>query len=87
MKRMLIIGYVAVALVGGMWLLTGCEEEVAHEKQVEVDNGEVTTTETTVRETPEGDIRVEKKVEERERDDGTVETETRTEEETLPAPQ
>lgn len=84
MKRMCIIGSVTMALAGGLWLLTGCEEEIAHQKEVEVDDGEVTTRETTVTETPQGNVEIEKKTTIEEPGDGTVKTKTETE--TIPNP-
>jgi len=83
MKRMCIIGSVAMALAGGLWLLSGCEDEVARQQEVEVNDGEVTTKETTVRETPDG-IRIEKKTTERENEDGVIETERTRQTETIP---
>ena len=86
MKRMCIIGSITMALAGGLWLLTGCEDkEIAHQKEVEVDDGQVTTEETTVRET-DGGVQVEKKTTERENDDGVIETETTRQTETIPNP-
>lgn len=86
MKRMCIIGCMTVALAGGFSLLAGCEDEVAREKKVKVDDGKVKTDETTVREQPNGDITIERERTTRERDDGVIESETQRKTETIPNP-
>jgi hypothetical protein len=82
MKRMCTIGCLAAAIAAGGWL-AGCEERIAYEREVDVDNGEVTTKETEVRRTPQGDLQVEERTREVEYDDGRIEKET-TETETVP---
>lgn len=48
--------------IGATPLLTGCDREVAHEKQVEVkDNGTVKKQETTVKEKSDGTVVKEEK--------------------------
>lgn len=61
-----------VALTGG---LIGCDDGTIHSRDLEVDDGEIKTTETTVRERNDGLIEIEKKTVERDLDEGKVETE------------
>jgi hypothetical protein len=64
--------------------LSGCEERVAYEKSVDVEDDKVKSKETTVTETPEGNIRVEEKRTTEEYDDGQLKKETETETRTVP---
>ena len=85
MKFYLTALWLTVAMVFGIGVMHGCENEVAHERTVDVDDDGVTTQDRTVRETDEG-IVIEKKTTEKEYDDGEVRTETRTEREVVPTP-
>ena len=73
-----------LAILGVVVLLTACEREVSHETKVKVTDGEVKTRETTVSETPEGNLKVEEKTTETE--DGKTTTETKTQEFEPPKP-
>ena len=66
-----------VSTIGAGTLLCGCDREVAHETKVKVNDGEVKTQETTVTETSDGNIRVEKTTTETEDGKTTTETESR----------
>ena len=68
----------ALAMLGAATLMSGCDREVSHEKSVKVKDGELKTKETTVTETPQGNIKVEEKKTETE--DGRTKTETTTKE-------
>ena len=85
MKPFISVCWLTVAMVFGIAALHGCDNEVAHERTVDVDDDGVTTQDRTVRETDDGGI-IEKKTTEKEYDDGEVRTETRTEREVLPKP-
>lgn len=86
MKAFITASWLSVALVFGIAGLHGCDDEIAHERTVDVDDDQVTTTDKTVRDTDEGII-IEKRTEEKEYDDGKVRTEIETERETIPRPQ
>ena len=86
MKAFMTVSWLSVALVFGVAGLHGCDDEIAREKTVDVDNGEVTTQEKVVRDTDDG-IVIEKRTETKDYDDGRVKTEVETERETIPRPQ
>lgn len=73
-----------MATFGLCALLGGCEKEVSHEKKTTVDNGEVKTKETTVKETPEGNIIIEEKKTEKDYKSGETKSESETKEYTPP---
>jgi hypothetical protein len=62
----------ALGLTGG---LIGCDDGTLHSRDLEVDDDEIKTTDTTVRERKDGLIEIEKRTVERDLDDGKVETE------------
>lgn len=69
-------------LVLSVGLAAGCaDEHIATEREVEIDNGEIREQRTTVTE-DDGQVQVERRTTERERDDGTVRQETEVERET-----
>ena len=75
---------ITLAILGAGMLPSGCDREVSHEKKVKVSDGEVKTKETTVTETPQGNIKVEQKTTQTE--DGKTATETKTKEFKAPQP-
>lgn len=59
-------------------LTAGCGQQISHEKQVEVDGSEVTTTEKTVTKNPDGGVNVTKKETTVDPSDGTSDSTTET---------
>lgn len=60
MRRTLCIALTSLTLMTPL-AISGCDEKIAEEKQVDVDNNKVETKTTTVEQTPSGDIKIEKK--------------------------
>jgi hypothetical protein len=59
MKLMTLLAAMTIGM--SSFVIVGCDEEVAHEKKVEVNGDTVKKTETTVTKEPDGDIRIDQK--------------------------
>jgi hypothetical protein len=84
MYRLQLCVVLAGVMLGGG--LAGCEDEIARQREVEVDGDEMTEKETIVRER-DGAIEIEKRTTEQEVDDGKVERKVERELEVIPKPQ
>ena len=76
MNRSTILPVACIAALAAFTTLHGCEEDnTSTSRQVEVDGDDVTTTNTTVRENPDGSIDTEKRTTERDLESGKTEIE------------
>jgi hypothetical protein len=60
MRRIFCIVLTGLMLMSPL-AISGCDKKIAEEKEVDVDDNKIETRETTVEETPSGDIKIEKK--------------------------